>query len=103
MYNQIGSPLKIATITIFWSNNGGRNLTDVYLRGFSIWTGDTNASGISLPGGPWTMMAGSNTLRLVFSKSTSSIRVVVTFADQYNCGTPLDSDKLSQKLPTPVP
>ncbi len=99
MYNQIGSPLKIATITIFWSNNGGRNLTNVYLRGFPIWTGDTNASGISLPGGPWTFMAGSNQLRLVFSKSTSLIRVIVTFTDEYNCGTPLDSNNASQRLP----
>jgi len=96
--------LKIATITIFWDNSGGKNLTDVFLNGIQIWGigVDTNASGISLPGGPWTLNTGANPLRLVFSNNPmSSMRVIVTLADQYNCGTPLDSDNPNQKLPLP--
>jgi len=99
IYNNVDFTLKIATITVYWGNHGNRNLTGVYLRGTALWTGSTNATGFTIPGGPWNLLAGPNALRLTFSKSTSDIRVLVTFTDQYNCSQTLDSDNISQRQP----
>ncbi|MEW6092635.1 MAG: TadE/TadG family type IV pilus assembly protein [Chloroflexota bacterium] len=95
IYNNSGIPLEINLMVIFWQSYGGRVLTYVYLGGEQLWYGNTNASGFSVPGQPFTLPTGATGLRLVFTKSTSNIQVVLTFST-HGCSAPLDSDNPNQ-------
>jgi hypothetical protein len=96
IFNDTSIPLQINLVVIFWSSNGGRTLSSVSLDGEILWYGNTNASGFSVPGQPFTLPPGETGLRLVFAKSTSNIQVILTFSNP-GCSVPLDSNNTNQE------
>lgn len=99
VYNQVGSSIKIASITVIWTAPPTNiKLNTVTMNGATIYSGNGNA-GITLPGGPWTLVPGANPFNFVWNISAVGISVQVTFVDTYNCGFTLNSSNPSQTLP----
>jgi hypothetical protein len=84
--NTSGMPLTIQAITILWDSGGNRDLFRVYFPTSpltSIWgPGANNSGNFTLPDSGWTLNTGTSSIRLTFSKATSGINIIISFANQ---------------------
>ncbi|HTP03125.1 MAG TPA: TadE/TadG family type IV pilus assembly protein [Anaerolineales bacterium] len=86
--NGSGLPIHISSLTLTWTPLT-TNLNRVVLNGTQIFNG-TGASGIVLPGAPFTLINGANPFTFTFSAAATTVRAVVTFSEQ-SCNFVLQS------------
>jgi hypothetical protein len=75
-------PIHIAAATVYWTSSN--SLVKVLLNGIQIWAGSQPFSGQPVPGGPFTLNNGLNSMQLYFTSPATSPRVVVSFAE-FSC------------------